>query len=354
MKSFFNFLTYLAILSISHAERLPNIYALLLPSGYSVDAFIESLNQGEADWQMVDGYVSNIDRDGWIACLLSGEYSQTNGYLAKGSGLYPERFQWIHLLKSREYATYIDSKASFWASESVIDALGLSLVDYVSFKPTDEPSFFLVDLEHDFKKPALVELLDQAPSDSIIILLGRADSMSEKIRMAFLVPGTDAIAIRTPYPQVVDIPANVSAWMGLDSTRFLHAQVWSDAEIESRQNHYFRSWNHLQDGENPAYFGLLQGDERLVYFYGVDFMERGEMAYDYDDFLEKVSVNQTEPHWLYTVGEASSVNLYSDPEYAAPIETLKQRLWQTRLAIGEGDRNFPHIEAIIYGSEEAD
>jgi hypothetical protein len=351
-------LTLVLILGLwvcSQAESRPDIVVVVLPDGQNPDSVISSVAPYEQPWMTIYGYTSNIDRDGMIACLLSGEYPQTNGYLGVGSDLYPERFQWVHRLKDGGYEVYLDSDSAFWDQASVRTRLGVEKAGFMTLKEEMGPRFLLIDVAGGESVEAMASFFGSANADTFWIILSRKNSLSERINFTFRGPGMELFVPQTDYPQVVDIPANVCAWTGLEPGGFLHGRLWNEKRVPERMVHYFRYWPHLSDGETPAHFGVRRGCERLTYYYGVDFLERGEAAVDYDDFVRKVTVNQTEPYWEYTCENSDgtiSKNLFADPKHAEAIRILEKTLWEVRLTQGEGDRNFPHIEEILYGDED--
>ncbi len=110
-----------------------------------------------------------------------------------------------------------------------------------------------------------------------------------------------------------------------------------------RQATYYRYWMHMaHNHNNPAHFGIRTKDYKLIFFYGVDYVERGA-----PNALTRL---QTPAAWeLYDLNKDPHEmrNVYSDAEYADVIKDLKVQLLELREELNETDEEYPHIQKII-------
>ena len=85
---------------------------------------------------------------------------------------------------------------------------------------------------------------------------------------------------------------------------------------------------------NPAHFGIRTERYKLIFFYGCTPSggEKTPVAWELYDLQNDPSEMQ---------------NQYANPEYAKVVADLKRRLWETRAALNETDRNYPQVQAII-------
>lgn len=107
---------------------------------------------------------------------------------------------------------------------------------------------------------------------------------------------------------------------------------------------------HVAHGhDNPAHFGIRTQRYKLIFFYGCDFtsIHRGKevtrhggnrfgpstpVAWELYD-LEK------DPHEMH--------NVYVDPAYKEVASRLKKQLRKTREELGETDKKYPRVQAIV-------
>ena len=97
---------------------------------------------------------------------------------------------------------------------------------------------------------------------------------------------------------------------------------------------YYRYWMHMAHHDNPGHVGIRTKEYKLIYYYGADYQ----------------GTNQTPPAWeLYDMQKdpLESTNLYDDPEYAATVTQLKNRLSALRKRVGDDGRDFPKTEKIL-------
>lgn len=111
-----------------------------------------------------------------------------------------------------------------------------------------------------------------------------------------------------------------------------------------KQEAYYRYWMHMAHHDNPAHVGIRTKTHKLIYYYGCN----------YDGGY------QTPPGWeLYDLinDPQETRNLYNDPEHAALVTHLKQRLADTRKRVGDDGSHYPKCEAILqefWDYDEAD
>ena len=102
-----------------------------------------------------------------------------------------------------------------------------------------------------------------------------------------------------------------------------------------RTSTYYRYWMHMAHNlAAPAHFGIRGERYKLVFFYGCtpNGKNRTPVGWEFYD-LKK------DPQEMR--------NLYSEPEYAKLIATMKLELKSTRAELGETDKKYPAIQAII-------
>jgi arylsulfatase A-like enzyme len=102
-----------------------------------------------------------------------------------------------------------------------------------------------------------------------------------------------------------------------------------------RTSTYYRYWMHMAHNlAVPAHFGIRNERYKLIFFYGCtpDGRNQTPAAWEFYD-LKK------DPH--------ENHNLYSDPEYAQIVASMKRELKKNRAELGETDANYPAIQAII-------
>jgi len=102
-----------------------------------------------------------------------------------------------------------------------------------------------------------------------------------------------------------------------------------------RTSTYYRYWMHMAHNlAAPAHFGIRGERYKLVFFYGCtpNGKNRTPVGWEFYD-LKK------DPQEMR--------NLYSEPDYAKLIATMKLELKSTRAELGETDKKYPAIQAII-------
>jgi arylsulfatase A-like enzyme len=99
---------------------------------------------------------------------------------------------------------------------------------------------------------------------------------------------------------------------------------------------YYRYWMHMAHHWNPGHFGIRSKDFKLIFFYGVDYKERG--------------VAQTPPAWeFYDLRKdpKENVNQYDNPEYKSVVNEMKEQLKALREQHKDTDEEFPHIKQVV-------
>ena len=112
-----------------------------------------------------------------------------------------------------------------------------------------------------------------------------------------------------------------------------------------KQEAYYRYWMHVAHHDVPAHVGIRTKTHKLIYYYGIDFRDRGKP--------------RTPPGWeLYDLetDPAETVNLIESPAHRDLVTDLKQRLHAKRLAVGDDGTTFPTVEAVIqdFWDDDAD
>ena len=103
-----------------------------------------------------------------------------------------------------------------------------------------------------------------------------------------------------------------------------------------KQEAYYRYWMHIAHHDVPAHVGIRTKRHKLIYYYGVDFRDRGKP--------------RTPPGWeLYDLQEDphETRNLIDDPAHRELVAELKQRLRDKRAAVGDDGAAFPAVERVI-------
>jgi len=103
-----------------------------------------------------------------------------------------------------------------------------------------------------------------------------------------------------------------------------------------KQAAYYRYWMHIAHHDVPAHVGIRTKTHKLIYYYGVDFRERGKP--------------RTPPGWeLYDLqaDPQETTNLIDEPAHAELVLELKAQLRRTRQRVGDDGRAFPGVESII-------
>lgn len=103
-----------------------------------------------------------------------------------------------------------------------------------------------------------------------------------------------------------------------------------------KQEAYYRYWMHIAHHDVPAHMGIRTKQFKLIYYYGMDFRDRGKP--------------RTPPAWeLYDLGKdpLELNNVYEDPDYTSILVRLKERLAAKRREIGDSGSESPAVEAVI-------
>ncbi len=191
----------------------------------------------------------------------------------------------------------------------------------------------------------------------------------EAMRMPLLVRYPEKIKAGTKVDAIVnnvDFPATMIEMAGGDVPEYMQGDSFMDilytgVEPEDwKKATYYRYWMHMaHKHNNPAHFGIRTKDYKLIFFYGVDYKDRGLSN------KAKKKGNNTDPtSWESSNFSAMKTpvawefydlrndpnelnNRYDDPEYKAVIADLKDQLKEMREELNETDKNYPHIQKII-------
>jgi uncharacterized sulfatase len=127
---------------------------------------------------------------------------------------------------------------------------------------------------------------------------------------------------------------------------FLKALKGEPKPIEWRQGHYYRYWMHMAHNlNNPAHFGIRTDRYKLIFFYGTDYLKTGEEKNDRNRYKANTPVA-----WeLYDLKEDphETRNIYEKMKNTLLLQDLKSMLASVRNQIGDTDKDYPHIKAII-------
>ncbi|MBA7523756.1 N-acetylglucosamine-6-O-sulfatase [subsurface metagenome] len=182
----------------------------------------------------------------------------------------------------------------------------------------------------------------------------------ESMRMPLLVrypkmihEGTvsDALVNNTDFaPTIIDLAGGTvpNYMQGLSFEEILKTgsepENWRDAT-------YYRYWMHMAHRHaNPGHFGIRTKDFKLIFFYGVDYINRDDKPIDFSVNPASRADFQTPAGWeLYNVKNDpfEMNNIYGKPEYDSITAELKNKLISTREELKETDDNYPHIQEII-------
>jgi len=103
-----------------------------------------------------------------------------------------------------------------------------------------------------------------------------------------------------------------------------------------KQEAYYRYWMHIAHHDVPGHLGIRTKNFKLTYYYGMDFRDRGKP--------------RTPPGWeLYDlrVDPLELTNVINDPEYAAAVVDMKQRLAEKRKTIGDTGAQSADVEQVV-------
>ena len=182
----------------------------------------------------------------------------------------------------------------------------------------------------------------------------------ESLRMPFLVryppsikAGTrsDAIINNTDFaPTLLDF-AGGKAPASMQGSSFKEILETGQEPEGWQQESYYRYWMHMaHKHNNPAHFGIRTKDYKLIFFYGVDYVQRSGNAEKWANNPASMSQFQTPAAWeFYDLRKDPEEmdNRYGQPEYEEVIAELKERLKKLRSKVRENDADFPHIEKIV-------
>jgi arylsulfatase A-like enzyme len=139
--------------------------------------------------------------------------------------------------------------------------------------------------------------------------------------------------------------------------RSFAAVLDSETPDDWRKGTYYRYWMHRAHHDVPAHFGIRSTDYKLIFFYGVHYDAtpvQSDVVYAGKNWSRTDGVipskTATPVAWeFYDLSEDPQElrNLYGDPRYEQVIADLKVELARQREAYGEGDEDYPHIQAIV-------
>lgn len=182
----------------------------------------------------------------------------------------------------------------------------------------------------------------------------------ESMRMPFLVrypakvkagSRTDAIINNTDFaPTLIELAGGQTpAYMQGSSFREILETGQEPAGWQ--QETYYRYWMHMaHKHNNPAHFGIRTKDYKLIFFYGLDFMERNTNAQNWANNPASMSYFQTPPAWeFYDLKNDPHEmdNKYGDEKYNSIISDLKDRLKAIRVKVKEDDTQYPEIARVV-------
>jgi len=179
----------------------------------------------------------------------------------------------------------------------------------------------------------------------------------EAMRMPFLVrypkmidagTRTDAIINNTDFaPTILDL-AGVKVPEYMQGNSFKEILKTGKESAGWQQSTYYRYWMHMAHAHaNPAHFGIRTKRYKLIFFYGLDYVNRGVKA---PKNRWSITQFQTPAAWEFYDLEKDPKemdNRYNDPQYASIIQGLKKELAEKRKELNEEDGKYPEIEKII-------
>ncbi|MDG2385685.1 MAG: sulfatase [Pirellulaceae bacterium] len=169
----------------------------------------------------------------------------------------------------------------------------------------------------------------------------------EAMRMPFIVHYPSVVAARskndwlinnTDFAPTILALAGVAAPAKMRGRSFVAALEGESQPTDWRTATYYRYWMHMAHNLRvPAHFGLRTERYKLIFFYGCTPSGGGQtpVAWELYDL-------QTDPQEMR--------NQFRNPDYADVVAKLQRELWETRRALGETDRNYPKVQAIINAS----
>ena len=121
---------------------------------------------------------------------------------------------------------------------------------------------------------------------------------------------------------------------------------WKDAT-------YYRYWMHMIHHDIPAHIGIRTNDYKLILFYGRHYDENRQNELTMPWQRKTKGSNTTAPtpvaFELYDLKKdpMEMHNVVNDPKYKDVFESLKARLKELRIQIGDTDEEYPKIKEII-------
>ena len=182
----------------------------------------------------------------------------------------------------------------------------------------------------------------------------------ESMRMPFLVRYPKMISAGSRTEAIVnntDFAPTMIQLAGGEPPSYMQGSSFADIletgeEPEGwQQETYYRYWMHMaHKHNNPAHFGIRTKDYKLIFYYGVDYVQRSGDAQKWANNPASMSNFQTPAAWeFYDLRQDPKEmdNRYGQAEYAKVIADLKERLKKLREKVKENDADFPHIEKIV-------
>ncbi len=182
----------------------------------------------------------------------------------------------------------------------------------------------------------------------------------ESMRMPFLVrypekvkagSRTDAIINNTDFaPTLIELAGGQTPNY-MQGSSFKTILETGQEPADWQQETYYRYWMHMaHKHNNPAHFGIRTKDYKLIFYYGLDFMERNTNAQAWAHNPASMSYFQTPAAWeFYDLKNDPHEmdNRYGDEEYDSIIKDLKGRLKALRAKVKEDDTQYPEIARVV-------
>lgn len=182
----------------------------------------------------------------------------------------------------------------------------------------------------------------------------------ESMRMPFLVrypekvkagSRTDAIINNTDFaPTLIELAGGQTPEY-MQGSSFKEILETGQEPADWQQETYYRYWMHMaHKHNNPAHFGIRTKDYKLIFYYGLDFMERNTNAQNWANNPASMSYFQTPAAWeFYDLKNDPHEmdNRYGDEKYSSIISDLKNRLKAIRAKVKEDDTQYPEIARVV-------
>lgn len=182
----------------------------------------------------------------------------------------------------------------------------------------------------------------------------------ESMRMPFLVrypekvkagSRTDAIINNTDFaPTLIELAGGQTPDY-MQGSSFKEILETGQEPADWQQETYYRYWMHMaHKHNNPAHFGIRTKDYKLIFYYGLDFMERNTNAQAWAHNPASMSFFQTPAAWeFYDLKNDPHEmdNKYGDEAYDSIIKDLKGRLKALRAKVKEDDSPYPEIARVV-------